>query len=91
MEINANIDFNILSLSLSPTEVCSGRNHASDGTGAKVRYVPKPFLLEVLHNRFEAVGIPTKTSSRYFTSPEGFSSSGDVWYDSGEVVLTREA
>ena len=33
---------------------------------------------------------PTITRSRYFTSPEGFSSSGDVWYDSGEVVLTRE-
>ena len=34
---------------------------------------------------------PKITRSRYFTSPEGFSSSGDVWYASGEVVLTREA
>ena len=36
-------------------------------------------------------GYPTITKSRYFTPPEGFSSSGDVWYDSGEVVSTREA
>ena len=37
------------------------------------------------------LSFPTITSPRYFTSPEGFSSSGEVWYASGEVVLTREA
>ena len=36
-------------------------------------------------------GFPYKTSSRFFTSPEGFSSSGGVWFDSGDVVSPREA
>ena len=33
---------------------------------------------------------PYITHSRYFASPEGFPYSGDVWFDSGDVVLTRE-
>ena len=36
-------------------------------------------------------GHPYKTSSRFFTSPEGFSPSGDVWCASGDVVSPREA
>ena len=35
-------------------------------------------------------GFPYITHSRYFASPEGFPYSGDVWFDSGDVVLTRE-
>ena len=34
---------------------------------------------------------PYITRSRFDTSPEGFSPSGDVWFDSGDVVLPREA
>ena len=37
------------------------------------------------------LSFPYKTSSRFFTSPEGFSPSGDVWCDSGDVVSPREA
>ena len=46
-------------------------------------------LSNSLSHLFDA-SYPTITRSRYFTSPEEFSSSGDVWYDSGEVVSTRE-
>ena len=50
---------------------------------------PTIFLERITH--YPSFCYPLITRSRYFTSPEGFSSSGDVWYDSGEVVLTREA
>ena len=49
-----------------------------------------PAFFFFVRSFFMTWGSPTKTSSRYFTSHEGFSPSWDVWYDSWEVVLPRE-
>ena len=64
--------------------------HAHQGEGCGPSYnghgVGKGNFLKYLE-----FGLPYKTSSRFFTSPEEFLPSGDVWFDSGDVVSPREA